>query len=64
VNKHGKGDGDGVLVNSTYRTVIVRNRANFSHVILLPMHVRTLNQAKAANTFNNTNDITSQPTED
>jgi hypothetical protein len=42
VNKHGKVGGEGVLVHSTYCTVIVRNRANFYHVILLPMYVRTL----------------------
>jgi hypothetical protein len=41
VDQCGKCEGKGVLVISTYRTVIVRNRANFYHVILLPMYVRT-----------------------
>ena len=46
VNKHGKVGGEGVLVHSTYRTVIVRNRANFYHLILLPTYVRTLKSGK------------------
>jgi hypothetical protein len=49
VNKHGKVDGEGVLVHSTYRTVIVRNRANFYHVILLPMYVCTLKSGEYSN---------------
>jgi hypothetical protein len=42
VNNHGKIGGEEVLVHSTYRTVIVRNRANFYHVILLPTYLCTL----------------------
>jgi diadenosine tetraphosphate (Ap4A) HIT family hydrolase len=54
VNKHGKVGGGGGLVHSTYRAVIVRNHANFYHIILFPM----------SDTFNNTNDTTPQLTEE
>jgi hypothetical protein len=48
VNKHGKVGGEGVLVHSMYRTVIIRNRANFYHVTLFPMYVRTLKSGESS----------------